>query len=46
MKHNNKEIENFFILNDKAENEDEHKQLQEYIAWKNTLQMVETTKET
>ena len=41
-----KEIENFFILNDKAENEDEHKQLQEYIAWKNTLQMVETTKET
>jgi len=36
-----KEIENFFILNDKAEHED-HEKLQEYIAWKNTRQMVET----
>jgi hypothetical protein len=38
------QIENFFLLNDKAETED-HERLQEYIAWKNTLQMVETTKE-
>jgi hypothetical protein len=37
------QIENFFLLNDKAETED-HERLQEYISWKNTLQMVETTK--
>jgi hypothetical protein len=36
------EIENFFLLNDKKEEED-HERLQEYIAWKTSLRTVETT---
>jgi hypothetical protein len=36
------EIENFFVLNDCADSED-HEHLQEYISWKNSAQIVETT---
>jgi hypothetical protein len=36
------EVENFFLLNDKADTDD-HKYLQEYLSWKNKTQIVETT---